>query len=179
MHRCDHANQVMTPHLAARQSDRMSKPQAITLDTGNQPRVTLRPISTTDETELIELVERCSDETCYLRFGSHKPHLRTDEARHLCDVDDHWRGALVVVEPGDPATIHGVGRWEGIRVTDAELAFVIEDRYQGRGLGRKLLEATIERAREEGFTHLFVDTLQRNYRMHHLARDYGIEIEEL
>jgi RimJ/RimL family protein N-acetyltransferase len=43
-------------------------------------------------------------------------------------------------------------------------------------LGRTLVEATIERAHEEGFTRLVTDVLPSNYRMRHLARDYGLVI---
>lgn len=139
----------------------------------------LRPITPADETALIEFHERCSGETHYLRFAAAKPQLRPAEAHYLCGVDDRSRGALVIVESDDPRTIHGVGRWEGVNPTDAELAFVIEDACQGRGLGRKLVEATVERAQEEGFTRLVTDVLPSNYRMRHLARDYGLEIAEL
>jgi GNAT superfamily N-acetyltransferase len=139
----------------------------------------LRPITPGDETALIEFHERCSEETHYLRFAAAKPQLRPAEALYLCGVDDHCRGALVIIDSDDPRTIHGVGRWEGVNFTDAELAFVIEDAYQGQGLGRKLVEATIERAQQEGFTRLVTAMLRSNYRMRHLARDYRLEIAEL
>ena len=139
----------------------------------------LRPISPADETALIEFHDRCSETTRYLRFAATKPRLRPAEAYYLCGVDDHSRGALVIIESDDPGTIHGVGRWERVSPTEAELAFVIEDAYQGQGLGRKLIEATIERAREEGFTRLVTDVLSSNYRMRRLARDYNLAITEL
>src|ERR1700756_1979006 len=121
--------------------------------------LSLRPISSADETALIEFHDRCSAETHYLRFAAAKPQLRPAEAHYLCDVDDHSRGALVIIDRDCPGTIHGVGRWERITQTDAELAFVVEDAYQGHGLGRRLVEATIERAHEEGFTRLATDGL--------------------
>jgi GNAT superfamily N-acetyltransferase len=140
---------------------------------------TFRPISPEDETALVEFHDRCSAETQYLRFAATKPQLRPDDAHYLCAVDDHHRGALVLVDVADPTTIHGVGRWERLGISDAELAFVVEDAYQGKGLGRKLIEATIERAREEGFTRLVTDVLRSNHRMRRLARDYGLRIAEL
>ena len=85
----------------------------------------------------------------------------------------------MVTNADDPRTIHGVGRWERLTPTDAELAFVIEDAHQGQGLGRKLVEATIERAHQEGFTRLVRDMLLSNYRMRHLARDHGLVIADL
>ncbi|MBV8989266.1 MAG: GNAT family N-acetyltransferase [Solirubrobacterales bacterium] len=140
---------------------------------------TLRPISSSDETALIEFHDRCSEETHYLRFAAAKPQLRPAEAHYLCAVDDHSRGALVIVESDDPGTIHGVGRWERVNPTDAELAFVIEDAYQGQGFGRKLVEATAERAHEEGFSRLVTDVLSSNYRMRRLARDYNLVAADL
>jgi len=140
---------------------------------------TFRPISPNDEAALVAFHERCGAETRYLRFAAAKPQLHPGEARYLCAVDDHHRGALVLVDAEDPATIHGVGRWERISVSDAELAFAVEDAYQGKGLGRKLIEATIERAREEGFSRLVTDILPSNHRMRRLARYYGLLIAEL
>jgi GNAT superfamily N-acetyltransferase len=140
--------------------------------------LTLRPISPADEAALIEFHDRCSEATHYLRFAAPKPRLRPHEAQYLCGVDDHRRGALVITDSDDPRTIHGVGRWERLNLTDAELAFVIEDAYQGQGLGRKLIEATIERAHEEGFTRLLTDMLPSNYRMRRLARDYDLLVAE-
>lgn len=169
-------------HPGDHQSDHVSTSPAFTFDTGNPLEgygARLRPISPEDETALIEFHERCSAETQYLRFAAAKPQLRPAEAHYLCGVDDHRRGALVVVESENPRTIHGVGRWERVNLTDAELAFVIEDAYQGQGLGRKLVEATIERAREEGFTRLVTDVLPSNYRMRRLARDYNLVLADL
>jgi GNAT superfamily N-acetyltransferase len=137
----------------------------------------LRSISPADETALIEFHERCSDETRYLRFAAAKPQLRPAEAHYLCGVDDHGRGALVIIDSDDPGTIRGVGRWERVNLTDAELAFVIEDACQGKGLGRKLVEATIDRARAEGFTRLVTNVLPANYRMLRLVREYDLVLE--
>jgi RimJ/RimL family protein N-acetyltransferase len=139
----------------------------------------LRPIRPEDQPALMAFHDRCSDETQYMRFGAHKPHLRVDEARYLCDVDDRGRGALVAVEPGRRDSIHGVGRWDGLNRTDAEVAFVIEDSYQGRGLGHQLVEATVKRARAAGFTRLYLDAHSTNHRMRRLARQYGLEIVDL
>lgn len=130
-------------------------------------------------TPLVEFHDRCSAETRYLRFAATKPQLRRAEAHYLCGVDDHDRGALVIVDSRDSVTIHGVGRWERINSTDAELAFVVEDAYQGQGLGRKLVEATVNRAREKGFTRLVMDVLSSNHRMRRLARGYGLVVTDL
>lgn len=151
----------------------MSNSRGLTVDTG------LRLMTPADEAALIEFHDRCSADTQYLRFAAAKPQLHPAEAHYLCSVDDHRRGAIVIVDSHDPATIHGVGRWEQISLTEAELAFVVEDAYQGQGLGRKLVEATAERAREEGFTRLVTDILPSNHRMRRLAREYDLVVANL
>jgi RimJ/RimL family protein N-acetyltransferase len=178
----DHADQMTTCHPAAHHSESMGNRRAITFDADKAKRPltwTLRPISPDDETALIEFHDRCRADTQHLRFGAAKPQLRPAEAHYLCGVDDRRRGALVIVDANDPGTIHGVGRWERVNPTDAELAFVIEDAHQGQGLGRKLVEATIERARDQRFTRLVTDVLPSNHRMRRLARDYGLVITDL
>ena len=140
---------------------------------------TLRPTLPADEIALIEFHDRCSEETHYPRFAATKPQLRPAEAQYLCAVDDHGRGALVITASDDPRTIHGVGRRERLDLTDAELAFVIEDACQGQGLGRNLGEATIERAHEEVLTRLVIAVLPSNYRMRRVARDYELLVPRL
>ena len=70
------------------------------------------------------------------------------------------------------------GGGSGSTVAEAELAFGVETPV-GQGLGRKLVEATIARAHEEGFTRLVADVLRSNHRTQHLAREYGLAIAEL
>src|SRR3974390_1161711 len=170
---------LTNPHDRRAADEVGSRPMIRSHALGVSVNCTLRPISPADETALIEFHDRCSETTRYLRFAATKPQLRPAEAHYLCGVDDHCRGALVIIESDDPGTIHGVGRWERVGLTEAELAFVIEDAYQGQGLGRKLIEATIERARKEGFTRLVTDLLRSNFRMRRLAREYDLAIGEL
>jgi len=65
-----------------------------------------------------------------------------------------------------------------VSLTNAELAFVIEDAYRGKGLGRGFVEATIERTHREGFTRLVTDVLPSNRRMRHVARVYGLVVRD-
>src|SRR3974390_1985034 len=170
---------LTNPHDRRAADEVGSRPMIRSHELGVPVNCMLRPISPADETALIEFHDRCSESTRYLRFAATKPQLRPAEAHHLGGVDHHRRGGLVIIESDDSGAIHGVGRWERVSPTEAELAFVIEDAYQGQGLGRKLIEATIERAREEGFTRLVTDVLSSNYRMRRLARDYNLAITEL
>ncbi len=130
----------------------------------------LRPITPQDRTELFAFHERCSQRTHYLRFFSAKPHLRPDEAAYLCAVDQHARGALVVIDPDSPSSIHGVGRWEPVADDAAEIAFVIEDGYQGRGIGRALVKSILAEVMKAGYSKAVADVLAENGAMRTLLR---------
>jgi RimJ/RimL family protein N-acetyltransferase len=75
-------------------------------------------------------------------------------------VDHHDREALVAWAQDE---IVGVARFERLDdPTAAEVAFVVADRSQHRGLGTALLEALARRAGEEGIDHLEADALLEN-----------------
>ena len=59
----------------------------------------------------------------------------------------------------------------------AEVAFVVADAYQGRGLGTLMLEELAECARARGITRFRADTLAGNRAMLRVFRDAGFEVE--
>jgi GNAT superfamily N-acetyltransferase len=112
----------------------------VTLDDGTQVR--LRPIRPDDEPRLIELFRRLSRQTAYQRFFTFMKRLPRQWAHLFANVDYRRRLALVAEHPTDGAEpeLISVGRYEPTERPDtAELAFVIQDGWQGRGLGRILL----------------------------------------
>ena len=130
-------------------------------------RVRLRPIRPEDAPRLQALHGRLSRESIYQRFFGATPRLPTPWARFLAEVDYRGRLALVL-ERGpdlDPELI-GVGRYEPTAEPDtAEVAFVIEDRWQGKGLGTVLFTALLAAARDRGIRHFRADVLADNRRM--------------
>jgi len=138
----------------------------------------LRPLTQADTEALIAFHERCSARTHYLRFFSPKPRLRPHEAAYFCDTDQCKRGAYAVIDPDDPQTIHGVGRWTAVSDDSAHIAFVIEDGYQGHGLGKHLFRTVLAAARAQGFTKLIGDVLSENGAMRHLLRTAGYPLHE-
>lgn len=131
----------------------------------------IRDITSEDQAALIRFHERCSAQTHYLRFGASKPHLREDEAKYFCEVDGVHHGAVVAYEEHRPNEIRGVGRW--VESDDgAELAFVVEDIHQRRGIGRQLVEEVVRRARANGYQRLHAECLPSNRIMRTLASQY-------
>jgi hypothetical protein len=95
--------------------------------------VCIRPIRPDDGAALSAFHDGLSEETVYRRFFSYKPHLTERDVERFTHVDYRDRMAFVAVL-GD--RLIGVARYDRMAGTDeAEVAFVIADAHQGRGLG--------------------------------------------
>jgi GNAT superfamily N-acetyltransferase len=133
---------------------------ATTLDDGlcmqtSSSNVVIRPIARTDRERLAEAFSELSEDTRRRRFGGLASQLGARELDRLTDVDHHEHEALAAVAPGD-GRIVGVARY--IALPDdpgaAEVAIAVDDEWQGRGLGRRLMRRLAERASDEGITRL-------------------------
>ncbi len=132
--------------------------------------VRIRALLPADVERLKEFHSRLSSNTTRLRFFSPLKHLSEDFAKHLTSVDFRKRCAFVVCLPGDD-TIHAVGRYEGETRRSAEVAFVVEDAFQGSGIGTLLLDRLVGHARTHGFTRFTAVTLGENGNMLTLFRE--------
>lgn len=139
--------------------------RTVTLKDGVSVRI--RPIRPDDEPRLVDLYERLSRHTAYQRFFTVLRRLPTDWYHFFANVDYVRRLALVAErETVAGPQIIGVGRYEPSDEPDmAELAFVVEDGWQGRGLGARLLEAVLEAADARGRRRFRAYVLADNYRM--------------
>ena len=122
----------------------------------------LRPITPEDAPRLVAFHARLSPETVYYRFFAPYPTLSDRDVQHFTGVDHHDRVALVATI-GDQ--IIGVVRYERLDADEAEVAFVIEDAHQGRGLGTVFLEHIAQAARECGIRRFSAEVLPDNVRM--------------
>lgn len=127
----------------------------------------LRPIRPDDEEPLIAFHDRLTGQTAYQRFFNIVKHLPRASAHFLSNVDYRHRLALVAErEEGAGRTLVGVARYECTdRPDTAEIAFVIRDDCQNRGLGTILLEALLAAATERGIVRFRAYVLASNRRM--------------
>jgi RimJ/RimL family protein N-acetyltransferase len=133
--------------------------------------VPVREIRPGDARALQRLVDRSSERSIELRFLGPMRELSEERARRFAEVDGKDRFALVALDPEDEDEIVGVVRYERQGDTDgAEYAALVEDRFQGRGLGIGLTRRLIEAARARGIERLHALVLRENNRMLRLLR---------
>ncbi len=126
--------------------------------------VTLRPIRAEDEPQLTALYARLSPETAYQRFFTVMTALPPDWARLLANVDYERRMALVAADPLE--RLVGVARYDYDEATgEAEIAIVVQDTWQGKGLGPVLLAELLDYAAAKGIRRFRAYVLADNRRM--------------
>jgi GNAT superfamily N-acetyltransferase len=139
--------------------------RTVVLKDGASARI--RPIRPDDEPRLVDLYERLSRHTAYQRFFTVLRRLPNDWYHFFANVDYVRRLALVAERETVAGTqLIGVGRYEPSEEPGAaEVAFVVEDGWQGRGLGAILLEAVLGAADARGLRHFRAYVLADNHRM--------------
>jgi acyl-CoA synthetase (NDP forming)/ribosomal protein S18 acetylase RimI-like enzyme len=137
--------------------------------------VHLRPITPEDGPALRAFHRSLSAQTVYFRFFSAKPELTDRDVDYFTGVDHVDRVALVALDQGE---LIGVGRFDALGDGRAEVAFIIHDSMQGRGLGSVLLEHLAAAARERGIRRFVAEVLPENGRMLATFREAGYEIRQ-
>ncbi|MFB4317968.1 GNAT family N-acetyltransferase [Actinomadura sp. 21ATH] len=137
----------------------------------------LRPITGDDAELLRSFYARLSPETIYYRFFSPRPRLSDREIEHFTHVDHDRRVALIATIGG---AMVAVVRYDTLadRPGTAEVAFLVEDAHQGRGLGAVLLEHIAAAARERGLERFVASVLPDNRRMTRVFREVGYRAEQ-
>ena len=146
------------------------------------PAVTFRPIRPEDEPLMVKFHETLSDRSVYLRyFGSLSLQRRVAHERliRICFGDYDRELALVAEFKGpDGPQIIGVGRINRIHGTnEAEVAILVADDYQKRGLGEELLRRAIHAAREEGIRALSAEMMADNLAMQVITKRLGFRVK--
>lgn len=105
----------------------------------------IRPILPSDAEGLVAFYGRVSDESKYFRFFAPYPKLSDKDVKRFTTVD-HDRRVAFVITMADK--IIATGRYDAVSPHEAEVAFLVEDAHQGRGIGQLLLEHLAQAGRE-------------------------------
>jgi acetyl coenzyme A synthetase (ADP forming)-like protein len=140
-------------------------------------RVSLKPIKVDDVERWLGFISRLSQRAKYLRFHS-VPKLGREDAIRYCTVDyDNAFAFVAEVLRDRRRDIIAIGRYARLpNKTTAEVAFVIEDAFQGKGIGTKLVEWLANVARKNGITTFEAYVLAQNKEMMNVFMDYGFHV---
>jgi acetyltransferase len=181
-------------HNPSLQPDQLPKPairpypsqyvSQFTMKDGSE--VTLRPIRPEDEPQMSRFHETLSDRSVYMRyFASLSLSTRVAHERlvRICFVD-YDRVIALVVDRKDTTTgehqILGVGRLIKLhRKNEGEVAILVSDQWQKRGLGIELLRRTVQIARDEKLGSVSAEILRENFAVQRIFKKAGFRMQRL
>jgi L-amino acid N-acyltransferase YncA len=139
--------------------------QEITLLDGRQ--VTIRLIGPEDKKALLAFHTHLSEETRLLRYQYLKGDLTEDDLKNFCEIDYNNSLALVAEEGANgQRELIGVGRYYRLAYPDtAEVAFVVRDCDQKKGVGTQLLKQLALLAWQKDIHYFVAEVLRRNGKM--------------
>lgn len=132
-----------------------------------------------DADAVAQMHDRSSERSRYLRYFA----ITDWQGVRLHRLAGGHRGATLVVMSEDGAIV-GLGNLFPDQVDGseedshaAEIAMIIEDDYQGRGVGKKLLQSLLHFATRLNFTEVVATVLAENKSMLHLLQSCGLTWE--
>ncbi|MEU3606090.1 GNAT family N-acetyltransferase [Streptomyces sp. NPDC035033] len=149
----------------------------IVLRDGGTARV--RPITADDADRLVSFYEQVSDESKYYRFFAPYPRLSAKDVHRFTHHDFVDRVGLAATVGGEfIATVRydridDRGRPASAPADEAEVAFLVQDAHQGRGVASALLEHIAAVARERGIRRFAAEVLPANTKMIKVFTDAG------
>ncbi|WP_353945197.1 GNAT family N-acetyltransferase [Streptomyces sp. HUAS MG91] len=139
----------------------------------------IRPITTEDAERLTSFYEQVSDESKYYRFFAPYPRLSAKDVHRFTHHDYVDRVGLAATVGGEfIATvrydrINAQGMPASAPADEAEVAFLVQDAHQGRGVASALLEHIAAVARERSIRRFAAEVLPANTKMIKVFRDAG------
>lgn len=141
-------------------------------------KVLVRPARISDEEALSDLFYRLSDESTYKRFMHHTREQAHDEMVELADLDyEHNMALLVTRMENDCERIIGMARYDVDPATRmADVAFVVLDEQQNRGIGTLLMRRMVEIGKARGLAGFSADVQVQNKRMMAIIQKSGEKV---
>jgi acetyltransferase len=133
--------------------------------------VRVRPMRPEDVALETRFFEGLSERSRFQRFMQYLPHLPPQMLARFTQLDYDRELALVALHGGE---FIAVGRYApNADGETAEFALVVADAWQGKGLGRLLLQRLKDEARNAGYRALYGHIMEANHDMLDLARRLG------
>jgi len=138
--------------------------------------IQIRSLHPDDREGMLAAIERTSAQSLRRRFFVAKRAFSDKEIAFFTDVDFGNHVALIAeFEENGRSTIVGGGRYIVCAPDEADLAFVVIDSYQGKGIGAALLRHLISLARNAGLKVLTADVVHENVPMLSVFKRFGFK----
>ena len=138
--------------------------------------VSIRAVRPDDKQRIVRAFQGLERGSVYLRFFSYKRELEDEELRRVTECDGASRAALVAtVGTGEHEIIVALGEYVRSGAA-AEIAFAVEENFQGRGIASRLLRQLAAIARAHGITQFEADVLAENTPMLAVLRNSGLRM---
>jgi GNAT superfamily N-acetyltransferase len=138
--------------------------------------VTIRAVRPDDKERLVKAFRGLDRGSVYLRFFSYKKALEDEELRRVTECDGASVARLVATVGGcDREIIVGLGEYARSGAA-AEIAFAVEEDFQGRGIASRLLRELVDIARANGIVRFEADVLAENTPMLAVLRNSGLRM---
>jgi RimJ/RimL family protein N-acetyltransferase len=137
-------------------------------------QIDIRALRREDEADMLAAIGKTSAQSLQRRFFVMKRHFSDKERAFFMDVDfkDHVAIVALAEEAGRKVIVGG-GRYIVFEPGRAEMAFVVIDTWQGRGLGSILMRHLVKFANEAGLQELTAEVLPENAAMRKVFEKFG------
>mgnify|MGYP001199911775 FL=1 len=149
----------------------------------NGTSVTIRAIRPEDKTKLVSAFRNLERETIYTRFFQYVKELTDQDLKRATEIDFDREVALVVTANlEDEETIIGTGRYVVFEETDvgrnAEVAFIVEEDYQGLGIASRIFRHLVQIGRQNNVSRFKADVLSGNQAMLRVFAGSGLPMKQ-
>lgn len=137
-------------------------------------QVSIRAARPDDRERIVTAFRGLERGSVYRRFFFHKKELKEEELRRVTECDGVSATVLVAtVGSGDGEIIVGLGEYMRSGAA-ADIAFAVEEDFQGRGIASRLLQQLADIARANGIVRFEADVLPENAPMLAVFRNSGL-----
>jgi RimJ/RimL family protein N-acetyltransferase len=140
--------------------------------------IAIRALRPDDQDDMLAAVDRTSAQSLRRRFFVPKRGFSDKEISFFMKIDFANHVALVAqIDEDDHPVIAGGGRYIVTQPGQAELAFIVVDAYQGKGIATMLVRHLIAIARDAGLKELTAEVLPENAAMLKVFSRFGFRTQ--
>lgn len=146
----------------------------------NGLRILLRPVKISDEPLLKDFFYSLSDQSVYRRFLSARKDMPHERLQEFVIIDHTKQMTILAVKRSDQKEeILGMGQYFiDELIHTADIAFVVRDNHQNKGIGMELISYLTYLAKKQGLFGFTAEVLVENIPMLHLFEKMGFDIDK-